>query len=89
MIQYWVQEPIFSLFLKFLQNTTFLHYLIVVSSNNFPIGLVMKTHFYQVLSTKYGFNVLYIDIDSFKAFNDSHGFREGVGDPQNLHSTES
>ncbi|CAH2714968.1 hypothetical protein BACCIP111895_02145 [Neobacillus rhizosphaerae] len=30
---------------------------IVVCSNNFPIGLVMKTHFYQALSTKYGFNL--------------------------------
>lgn len=30
---------------------------IVVCSNNFPVGLVMKTHFYQALSTKYGFDL--------------------------------
>ncbi|WP_413303489.1 GGDEF domain-containing protein [Bacillus sp. 1P10SD] len=30
---------------------------IVVCLNDRPIGLVMKTHFYQALSTKYGFNL--------------------------------
>ncbi len=30
---------------------------IVVCLNEQPVGLVMKTHFYQALSTKYGFNL--------------------------------
>jgi diguanylate cyclase (GGDEF)-like protein len=30
---------------------------IIVCSKNKPVGLVMKTHFYQALSTKYGFNL--------------------------------
>lgn len=30
---------------------------IVVCSQGSPVGLVMKTHFYQALSTKYGFNL--------------------------------
>lgn len=30
---------------------------IVVCSQGAPVGLVMKTHFYQALSTKYGFNL--------------------------------
>ncbi|MFP5113983.1 hypothetical protein ACSU64_16535 [Bacillaceae bacterium C204] len=30
---------------------------VVVCLNEVPVGLVMNTHFYQALSTKYGFNL--------------------------------